>query len=59
MEAKAVNLTTEYLENKHRLSISDHDGKHYTFTLTAGQIMVLAQQAIAQIWSYYKLVPRD
>jgi hypothetical protein len=58
MAVRSLNICSEG-DGEQRLVITDEDGGYFVFTLDAGQTMLLAQQAMTQIWNYYKLVPRD
>jgi hypothetical protein len=58
MNVRALNLCSEG-DGKQKLVIVSDNGDYFTFTLNADQTMLIAQQAMTQIWNYYKLVPRD
>jgi hypothetical protein len=58
MDVRSLNLCSEG-DGKQRLVIADVNGGYFIFTLNADQTMLIAQQAMTQIWNYYNLVPRD
>ena len=56
MNVRALNLCSEG-DGKQRLVIACDNGDMHIYTINADQTMLLAQQAMTQIWNYYKLVP--
>lgn len=56
-KVRSMNFTTG-APHYHELTIVTDEGTH-TFKPNVDQIMILMQQMLACVWSYYRQVPRD